>query len=340
MLNEQFKNSNHPTHSLKHMAVAGIQWTGIANAALTVIHFITITILAHILQPADFGIMGMLMVVIFFGEKFSDMGLSNALIHRQDIDRNHFSSFFWTNVITGSIIFAIIILGRPIIAGFFQEPLLPDYLMVCGLIFLITPAGQLFNTLLRKEMRFKALAIVDITGSCIYALITISFATSGFGIWSLILGQVIRSLSIVGMFIFIFRSTWLPKFHLRFSEIKSFLSFGAFQLGERMVNYFGSHVDYIIIGRFLGPESLGYYALAYQIMIFPLMKINPIITKVAFPVFAKLQHDNAAMRSGYGKAITGISMLTFPMLAGMFVVAPEFIRLIYGTQWIPSIIII
>ena len=326
--------------NLKQHAVSGVKWSGVSMGVVTALQFVTLAVLARLLSPSDFGLMGMIMVVIGFAQAFADMGLSNAIIQRQDVKEDHFSSFFWINIFAGIVLFVCILLCRPIAVLYFKQPLLSDYLIFAAFIFLITPVGQIFTTLLRKELKFKALSKIEIAGMVVYSVTTIGFALAGFGVLSLIFGQLVRSLFTVIILFIIFRKTWLPRFHFSIKEIKSYLNFGAFQMGERAVNYLSANIDYIIIGRFLGPAALGFYTLAYQIVIFPLTKINPIITRVAFPAFSKIQDDNSRMKGGYCKVVNYISMISFPMLTGMIVVAPEFIRLVYGPKWESSIIIL
>ena len=326
--------------SLKKQAISGVKWGGVSMGVVTALQFVTLAVLARLLSPSDFGLMGMIMVVIGFAQAFADMGLSNAIIQRQGVEEDHLSSFFWINVFAGIVLFAFILLCRPIAVFYFKQPDLSNYLIFAAFIFLITPVGQIFTTLLRKELKFKALSKIEIAGMVVYSVTTIGMALAGFGILSLIFGQLIRSLFTVIILFIIFRKTWLPRFHFSIKEIKSYLSFGAFQMGERVVNYLSANIDYIIIGRFLGPAALGFYTLAYQIVIFPLTKINPIITRVAFPAFSKIQYDNYRMKKGYCKVINYISMISFPMLTGMIVVAPEFIRLVYGPKWESAIIIL
>ncbi|MFX0206074.1 MAG: MOP flippase family protein [Candidatus Hodarchaeota archaeon] len=328
------------TNQLRAQAVSSVKWSGISMGVVTVLHFATLAILARLLEPSDFGLMGMIMVVIGFAQAFPDMGLSNAIIQRQNVARTHLSSFFWINVLSGIALFIGIVLIRPIAVIYFRQPSLSNYLTFAAFIFLIAPAGQVFRTLLRKELQFKILSKIEIEGMVVYSVSAIGLAVAKFGILSLIFGQLIRSLFTVCILFLTFRKTWLPRVHFSVKEIKSYLSFGAFQMGERMLNYLSANIDYIIIGRFLGPTALGFYTLAYQIVTFPLNKINPTITKVTFPAFSKIQNDNSRMRRGYCKVINYITMLTFPMLTGMLVVAPEFIRLVYGAKWIPSIIIV
>ena len=326
--------------NLKQKAVTGVKWSGISTTIITVLHFITLAVLARILSPSDFGLMGMIMVVIGFMQAFADMGLSNAIIQRRIVPESHLSSFFWINVVSGVVICVCLISMREIAVIYFKESSLSNYLTIAAFIFLVTPGCQIFRTILKKELEFKILSKVDISGMFAYSLSSICLALAKFGVLSLIFGQLCRSLCSVSILFFIFRKTWLPRFHFSFREIKSYLSFSAFQMGEKAVNFLSANIDYIIIGRFLGPVALGFYTLAYQIVIFPLNKINPIITEVSFPVFSRIQEDNYRIKKGYLKTINYISVLSFPMLIGMFGVAPEFILLVYGEKWKPTIIIL
>jgi O-antigen/teichoic acid export membrane protein len=326
--------------SLKQKAVSGVKWSGFSMGAVTALQFITVAVLARLLSPSDFGLMGMIMVVVGFAQAFADMGLSNAVIYRQDVTDKHLFSFFWLNICIGIIIFLFILTLRPIISGYFQEELLNDYLIYSAFIFLITPLGQIFTTLLRKELRFKILSKIEIFSTLVYSVTAIILAALGYGVLSLVFGQLVRSIFQVVFLFFVFKNEWLPRFYFNLHEIKSYLAFGGFQMGERAVNYLSANIDYIIIGRFLGPVALGYYTLAYNIMIFPLTKINPIITRVAFPAFSKVQSDNAKIQKGYCKILKYISTITFPMIIGMLLVASEFIPLVYGEKWTPTISIL
>jgi O-antigen/teichoic acid export membrane protein len=325
---------------LKAQAISGVKWGGVSMGVITGLQFLTLAVLARLLSPSDFGVVAMAMVVVGFVQGFSDMGLSNAVIQRQNVPKDHLSSLFWINTLTGILLFIFILLVSPLAVVYFAKTELFNYLVLAGLVLLISPGGQVFNMLLRKELRFKTLSKIEIMATTVYSVSAIGLALAEYGALSLILGQVIRSLFTVGVLFFVFRKEWLPRFHFSWKEVRGYLSFGAFQMGERVINYLCANIDYIIIGRVLGPAALGFYSVAYQIMMLPLHKVNPIIGRVAFPTFSRIQHDNSAMRRGYCKAINYISMLSFPMLAGMFVVAPEFIKLVYGPKWAPSIIVL
>ncbi|MEW6536572.1 MAG: MOP flippase family protein [Candidatus Auribacterota bacterium] len=323
--------------SLRQKAISGVKWNSVQMAASQVLSFCTTMVLARILSPSDFGLLGMIMIVINFGFNFSSLGMSNAIVQRKDVPEEHLSTFFWLNNIIGLIIFLIIQVIRYPVAWYFQEPLIAHYLVYSACIFLLIPSTQLFHTLLIKEMKFKPLAIIDISITVIYSVSAISLALLNCGVLSIVFGQIICNVFYVAFCFIYFRKTWLPKFYFQFSEVKSYLRFGAFQMGDRIIGYLSANVDNLIIGRFLGAEALGFYALAYNLITIPLTKINPIILNVAFPMFSKIQDDQEKVRYGYCQMTRFIAFITFPILTGLAVVSPLFIPIAYGDQWSTAI---
>lgn len=265
------------------------------------------------------------------------MGFSNAIIHSQNISKNQLSTLFWINFFCGISIFFIILLAKKYIADFFNMPILNHYLTYIAVLFLFIPVPQIFNTLLTKELRFKTLCIVETITMVIFVVSTFIFLIMGFGILSLIFGVFARITSSILFYFLIFRKVWMPKIYFNFSEIQNLLSFGMFQMGEKIINYLTSNIDYIIIGRYLGHAALGYYTLAYEIVVYPLLKLNPIITKVMFPAFSKFQNDNVILQEGFCKTIKYIAVVITPLLAGLFLCSPDFINLFFGNEWQPSI---
>ncbi|SCY89893.1 polysaccharide transporter, PST family/teichuronic acid exporter/lipopolysaccharide exporter [Desulfoluna spongiiphila] len=282
----------------------------------------------------------MVMVVIGFAQAFTDMGLSNAIIHHQDTTEDQLSSLYWLNILAGVTIFAIVCISAPLAEAFYKEPGLDRMVYLTALIFLLTPLGQQFQVLIQKELQFDRLAKIDIACSAVNSIVCITLAYNGYGVYALIWGQIIRTLTRV-LFLSLFgRRYWRPRFHFRRSDLNGYLRFGFYQMGERAINYLSANVDYLIIGHRMGPTALGYYTLAYQLAIFPLIKINPVITRVAFPIFSKIQGDNSGLQKGYCSIVNLISTVSFPMMAGMILVAPEFISVCIGDQWEPSIILL
>jgi len=280
------------------------------------------------------------MVVIGFARLFSDMGISNAIIYRQDNTRDELSSLYWINIGLGIIIFGIICIISPLIVSFYHEPRLNNLILMISFIFLITPFGQQFQVLLQRELNFNMLAIVTIIASVINTFTAIVMALYGMGVYSLIWGQLAGSFLHTLLLILWGCRNSRPSLHFSRRDLKGYLGFGLYQMGERSINYFNANLDYLIIGSLLGATSLGYYTLAYNLILKPLLMINPIITKVAFPVFSKLQNNATMLKTWYLKVLQLLSTVNFPILAGMAVVAPIAIPLALGEKWLPSVVLI
>lgn len=326
--------------TLRHKAISGVKWNGLATGVTAGLQFVTLIVLARILAPADFGVMGMIMVVIGFAQAFADMGLSNAIIHRQDTSSDQLSSLYWLNVLAGVAVFSVICAAAPLVVRFYHEPRLQNLLYLTALIFLITPLGQQFQILLQKELRFEGLAKTVIASAAANSVVAVILALGGFGVYSLIWGQLAGAAVKVVLLLKIGWGDWRPRFHYSRRDIKGYASFGLYQMGERTINYFNANLDYLLIGSLLGAKALGYYTLAYSLIIRPTAMINPVITTVAFPVFAKMQNDRDGLKDGYLKVMQLLSFFNFPLMAGLAVVAPLAVPVVFGDQWLPSVILI
>ena len=319
--------------SLKKQAASGVKWTGISAAVTAILQFGQVAVLAHILSPSDFGPMGMLLVVIGFAQAFADMGVSNAIIHRQDATREQLSSLYWLNVLSGIAVFGVVWASTPLIVRFYHEPRLARLVFWVALTFLIAPIGQQFQILLQKDLRFRGLAAVEVASTAAGVAISIAAALVGQGVFALIWGQLTNTAARAVMLAAVGWRIWPPELRLRREDLRGYLSFGLYQMGERSINYFSSNVDYLLIGHFLGSRALGIYMVAYQIVVVPMARINPILTRVAFPIFAKRQSNNATLRRGYVEMTELVALLVAPILTGLGVAAPLVIPLFFGERW-------
>lgn len=326
--------------NLKSQAVSGVKWTTVSTVATTGLHFLRLAILARLLSPQDFGFMAMIVVVIGFAQVYADMGISNAIIHRQDTTRDQLSSLYWLNIMAGVAVFFIVLAVNPLIVTFYKEPRLASLLPWAALVYLITPIGQQFQILLQKNLLFRPLAIIE-TVSAFCGLVTaVGFALAGTGVFSLILGQLAdsgtRALSLAGIGL----RKWRPRMRFKRSDLQGYLGFGLYQMGERSINYLNSNIDKLLIGSLLGARILGYYSLAWNLAIQPIARINPIITKVMFPIFAKIQNDIVTLRKGYLSMIKMLSSINFPLLVGMATTAPVLIPVVFGQEWLPAVFLL
>lgn len=306
---------------------------GLATGLVTVLNFGQTMVLAHLLAPRDFGLMAMIWVFLGLAQMLADAGVSNAIIQKQEVTRQQLSTLYWLTLAAGAGITVLISLGAPLVADFYKEPALKGILPWVALNFALTALGQQFRMLAQRELRFHVLAVSDVSLAVTAAAVSILLAVWGAGVYSLVFGGLASTAARSAVLLAAGWSRWRPSFHFHLGEIRGFLAFGGFQLGDRIFNYAWSNVDYLLAGRFLGAANLGIYRLAYELVVRPLGTINPIFNAVAYPLFAKKQHDDAALRGGFLELLRLVATLSLPLLAGLAAVAPLAISVLFGPQW-------
>ncbi len=319
--------------TLKGQAVKGVKWTGLSTLITSVLQYVQVAVLTKFLTSSDFGIMAMALVVIGLAQAYTDLGISNAIIQRQNPTKDNLSSLYWLEIMTGACLFLLMFLLTPLTVRFFNEPSLTNVMLGTSIVFLITPLGQQFQILMQRELEFRRLATIDIISSLASTAITILAAFLGYGVMALVISQItfygLRNLQ----FLWIGLARWKPALHFKRSDLRGYLDFGLYQMGERTVTYFSINVINIIIGKFLGPVALGHYSLAYQLIINPILRFNTVFMTVAFPIFSKLQDKNGMLIRGYLHMTRFIAFTIFPILVLIFFIAPVFVPVILGSQW-------
>ena len=325
--------------TFKQRAVSGIKWTGFSSAGRSGLQLLQLAFLGRMLAPSDFGLMAMAMVAIGFAQVFADMGISNAIIYRQDSTHEELSSLYWLNIFAGVSIFLLIWILSPPVAAFYKEIRLTNLLRLTGIIFLIVPFGQQFQILLQKELKFNSLAGIEISSSVIGTVTAILTAFAGQGVYSLVWGQIVGASCRTLALVVVGWKNWRPSFRFSIKAIKEYIGFGLYQMGERGLNYFSWNLDKLLIGRLLGAEALGFYSVAYQLMLRPMQIINPVITKVAFPLFSKIQNDDLRLRNGYLQVVEVIAFVSMPVYFGMYAVSDSLVPLLLGQGWVDAVAI-
>jgi len=318
--------------------IQGIGWTSISRFLYLTIGFTITSILAHLLNPDDFGLLAMVLVFTNFAAIFKDLGLSTAIIQKKDLSDVELSSCFWLNILIGSFITLSLILFSPLIARFYNEKRLIPIIIAISTNFFISSLGSTHSALLTKKLNFKPLAIIDILTITIAGISAIILAIIGFGVWSLIFRQIIlTSLTVLLLWHY---SNWRPKFILNWKKSKKLFNFGLNLTGFSFINYFARNLDNLLIGKYWGATLLGYYNLAYELLLFPLSNIATVIGKVIFPSMSLVQEDKSKARSIYMNTTKYVSAISFPMMIGIFVCAPHLVNVFFGHQWERSIFLI
>jgi len=323
---------------LRKKTIKGIFWSFLSQGGKQVSQIIIITILARLLSPDDFGTLAMVLVFTNFAMIFSEMGMIGALVQKTDTRDRHYHSAFWLNIIVGIGLTLIFMVSSPLIAWFYKKPELKPILFIVSFNFIFSSFTIVQQAILTKEMDFKSLAIRDIISMILGGIVGIIMAYHGFGVWSLVYQLIVTTL--MNACLLWVLSSWRPKFEFAMADIKDIFNFSANVTGFNVLNYFSRNLDQLLIGKFLGPIALGYYSLAYKIMLYPLQNISWVIIKVMFPAFSKIQDNIREMRLNYLKMIKAISLVTFPLMAWLFCVAPEIVHIFIGDKWKPVIILI
>lgn len=326
--------------NLKVRAVSGIKWTTFSSVTGAILQVIQLIILARLLDPTAFGLMAITAVVIGFAQAFLDMGISNAIIHQQEVSHIQLSTLYWINVLTGVMLFIIVSLCAPLIAAFYQEVALTKIIILVAVTFLIQPFGQQFVVLWQKELRFNDIAKIDIISKLLSLATAVTFAYYGYGVYALVYGALAGTVSQTIQLVYKGLKEHRIALVFQLSEVTEFLNFGMYQMAEKTLNYFNSQIDTLLIGKLLGVEALGIYSVAKQIIMKPIQVINPIVSKVTFPIMAKIQHDTERLKDIYLKTINLLSSINFPIYLFIAITAPQLVVLMFGQQWMEAVLIV
>jgi O-antigen/teichoic acid export membrane protein len=318
--------------TLESRTIRGIGWSASSQIARLLMQILISAILARLLTPSDFGLIAMVAVFSNFVAIFSDFGLTSAIVQKKEISDEALSSTFWINIGLGALLTLALAASAPLIAAFYSQPRLTALVVFISTTFFISSFGNVQGGLLMKRMNFKALAIIGICAIGISGPIAIFLAFSGYGIWSLAWYTVLSTfITVVLTWIY---ARWVPHFLLGLRHMKGLLRFGANLTGFSFVNYFESNVDNLLIGRFLGSAPLGFYNLAYTLLLFPTSNISNVVGRVMFPALSMIQHDKQLVREAYISANRYIAVISFPLMVWVLVTAPQLILVIYGPKWI------
>jgi len=324
--------------ALKQKAVSGIKWSAISQVGRQGTQLLTTVILARLLAPSDFGLVGMAMVVIGFINIFKDLGTAAAVIQRKELSEALLSSVFWLNAGFGLLAMIILFLIAPFAGSFYREPRVIVVLQVLSSSFFISGLGSLHQALLERSLSFNSLAKLEVASVFIGAIVGIGLAFADAGVWSLVFQSLITVF--VATALLWWSSSWRPQWFFHWREAKSIGRFSLNLTGYSIFNYFARNADYLLIGRYLGAQDLGYYTLAYRILLFPLQNITAVIGRVMYPVLSTMQDDNSRFASAYLKVSGTIAFITFPLMAGLLALAEPFVLTFFGEKWRPVILLI
>lgn len=312
-------------------AVSGLGWSGLAQVLQQLAQFVVTAILAHLLSPADFGVMAMIIVVLGFLRLLNELGLSSALVYMSTVTQRHLNSVFWITFGAGIVLTLLFICLAPLISNYYEEPSLKVLSLALANIFVINSLGVVPQSLLLKKMDFRRLAAAEIPSTVLSGIIAIILAWSGAGVWSLVAQSLVAAATLTVLLWLSCR--WRPALSFDRESLNELKGFGVSLLGYNIFNYWSRNFDNLLIGKFIGSSALGIYSCAYNLMVFPVFQITSVTSKVMFPALASIQNDHARVRDAFLLANRIIALVSFPVMVGLYVTSESLLLLIYGDQW-------
>jgi len=316
---------------LKAKTIRGGAARMMAQIANFVFRIGSVMIMARLLLPEDFGLVGMVTAFTGVLNLFRDFGLSTATVQREEVTDQQLSTLFWINTLVGAVLAACALLFAPIVVRIYHEPRLLPITMVLSLGFLFNALGVQHTAILQRQLRFTALAVVNVASLIVSTLIAIVMAHLGFGYWALVAQTVTLPLSTtVGVFI---AAGWFPGRVHYGDEIRSMMKFGGTLTLNGLVVYIGYNMDKVLLGRYWGAEDLGLYGRAYQLISIPTDNLNQSVGEVAFSALSRVQNDRPRLRNYFLKGYSLVLGMTIPITIMCAVFANDLIAVLLGPKW-------
>lgn len=290
------------------------------------------SVMARLLTPQDYGLVGMVAFFTVFVSMYKDLGLSAATVQRSEISSEQISTLFWVNVLLSFGITLFTATIAPLVAWFYGEPQLTWITVVTALGFIISGVAVQHEALLRRQMRYFALAMIGLTSMAVGYVVGIILAWHGFRYWALVASQLaVAATSTLLVFSF---CRWMPGLPKKNTGVRSMIKFGGNLTGFTTINYFSRNLDNLLIGRFWGAQQLGLYTRAYQLMALPIEQINEPISSVAVPSLSRLADSPESYRKAYLRMLEKIALLTMPCVVLMILTSDWIIYIVLGSQWV------
>ena len=322
-------------HDLNTKTVSAVTWSVLDIAGRQVVRLCITIFLARILAPQEFGFIAMLSIFIALAASFVDCGFAAAIIQRRGLTQNEKSSVFYFNVFLAVTMAGILYICSPFIAAFYSVPLLTPLTRLLSLNLVISSFGSVHVALLTKQLDFHTQVKAGFVGTIISGIVAVVLAYRGAGVWSLAVQTIVATL--VSTSLLWLLSSWRPSLVFSFSSLRPLFRFGSRLFLSGLLNTFFDRLYLVVIGKVFSPSILGYYSHAEKTKSMPANVVSSIVNRVTYPVFSHISNDKAILKRGMRKAIISITMLHFPLMFGLIVVARPLILTLFTDKWEPCV---
>ncbi len=309
----------------------GFLWVVASQAGLQLTRAVVAIIVARQLTPAEYGLAALALVFASLVLVFSDLAMGASLIQRKVLSAVDRDTAFWITVVGGVIFTGVGYLLAGPIASLYGEPEAKPLLMALSATFVISALGATQQSLMLRDMDFRRIEVLPMFGAVAGGVAGVALAVTGAGAWAIICQQL-AAVTATTLLVWV-RSQWRPRFAFSMQSLRDLGGFSAYMLGHRMLFYLQSNADRFLIGRFLGTASLGVYAVSYNTIVQPAARLGGPLQRVFSPAFSRIQDEPERIAATWARVSRILAAMTVPALAGLIVVAPDFVPVVLGEHW-------
>ncbi len=321
--------------TIKQKTISGLKWSFADNIANQIIQFVVGIILARLLSPKEFGLIGMLTIFVAISQSLIDSGFSQALIRKQDCSREDYSTVFFFNITVAICLYLLLFFCSRFIGIFYNEPILSLLIKVVGFSLVINSLSVVQRAILSKNINFKLQTKISIISSCTSGAIAIWMAFSGWGVWSLVWKTIVQNF-MNSTLLWIWNG-WRPVLIFNRNSFREMFGFGSKLMVSGLINTAFINIYYLVIGKYYSAVDLGFYTRADQFRKLPSQSIDTVIQRVSYPVLASIQNDPIRLKRGYKNLIKNVMFITFILMIGMAAASESLVITLIGEQWRPVI---
>jgi len=321
--------------SLKKKTVAGLFWTVGQQFSSQTISFAVSIILARILSPSEFGLIGMLAILMSVGNSLMDSGMTSSIIRTKNADQMDYSTVFILNMAGSFVVYAIVYISAPYIANFYDQPILTNIVRLYCLSFIFSGFMGVQSAKLTKEMNFKLQMMIQIPSVIVSGILGIILAYNGFGVWSLVYMNLCQSLLLSVQHWFY--SGWRPSLKFDLERFKYHFDFGYKITLAGLIGTIYDNIFTVIIGKNYSAAQLGFYTRALSVRQMPISNLSAALRKVTYPLFASINDNDVKLKVVYRKLIQQVIFWLVPLLVLLIVVAEPFFRFLLTEKWMPAV---
>lgn len=319
--------------SLKQKAFSAVRWTTASTVARVLLQIGQTAVLARLLAPEDYGLMAVVLACASFATLLGDLGVNSAYIQRQLVTEDERSSLFWLNLMMGAGLALLLIVLSPILASFFGEERIASLMMLIATTFVVAALGQQVRASAEKALLFRPLMLVEISAAALGFGAAVGAAVLGWSVYSLVFGSIVTSFTSTALAWIFVAQGWRPQLRFKMRDVRPYVAFGGSMVGASIVNQLTMSIDLLIGGRLLLASQLGLYSVPRSLVLQMQFMINPIVTRVGFPLIAKVQHDVPRVKEIYLKTVNLTASTNAPLYVGLAFFAPDVVNLLLGSGW-------